>query len=82
MAKAFTELGFNGTKDEKKIHPRDFFHPGRITVEFYQIENGQKTPLNSQIKSRKQFYIAVAEKIKQIREKRQEEKDAKKGKKR
>ena len=65
MTKAYEQLGFKGIQEPKKIHPRDFFRPGRITVEFFTAE---KKPLNPEIKNRKQFYISMAKKIKEIRE--------------
>ena len=66
LTKAFEQLGFRGIQEPKKIHPRDFFRPGRITVEFFTED---KKAINPEITTRKQFYIAMAQKIKELRKK-------------
>ena len=64
LTKAYEQLGFRGLQEPKKIHPRDFFRPGRITVEFFTED---KKAINPEITTRKQFYIAMAQKIKELR---------------
>lgn len=69
LALAFKDIGFTGKEEANKTHPRDFFRPGRITVAFYKINEhtNERLLLNPDIKTRKQFYAALASKIKDNR---------------
>ena len=64
---AVKQLGFTAQIQDKKVHPRDFWHPGRIVVKFFADSDGNKVPVNSAISKRKQLYRAVAKKITEIR---------------
>ncbi|EAY21140.1 SRP19 protein [Trichomonas vaginalis G3] len=66
---AFKDCGFTGKEEADKTHPRDFFRSGRVSIDFYSIneETKKKTLLNPNYKNRKSIYAALAAKIKENR---------------
>ncbi|KAJ1950747.1 signal recognition particle subunit [Linderina macrospora] len=70
IADAVKQVGFNVCYEPGKLHPRDFFNPGRVRVQLFDDEH---RPMRNDIRTRKKLMRCVAEKMPFVQVEREKE---------